>query len=213
MRININKFKDFYNSKLGGITRETINRKVCLLWPPVKDENILGLGYATPYLSNFRSNCPRVVAATPVRQEKFKWTFNELNLKTLFYELNLPFSDLSIDKILIIHAVESAKKINLILREAWGTLKGNGRIILIVQNYPSLSALFKHISFGWDSSYSVRQISKLLEINMSQSEQNLFQPLRMFSLLKQLRKFMLPNPLRSLLSNNLKLDSLKILGD
>jgi hypothetical protein len=57
--------RDFYDSMLGKVARRMIGRRIRALWPDVRGLNVLGLGYATPFLGVFRSEAQRVLAVMP----------------------------------------------------------------------------------------------------------------------------------------------------
>ena len=40
--------RDFYETQLGQMARRMIRRGVRALWPDVRGQRVLGLGYATP---------------------------------------------------------------------------------------------------------------------------------------------------------------------
>ena len=52
--------RDFYASSLGRVARRMIGRRIRALWPDVRGSNILGLGYAAPFLGVFRAEAQRV---------------------------------------------------------------------------------------------------------------------------------------------------------
>ncbi|WP_232302491.1 hypothetical protein [Elstera litoralis] len=45
--------RDFYASRLGQATRRILVRRMQEFWPDVAGQNVLGLGFATPYLRSF----------------------------------------------------------------------------------------------------------------------------------------------------------------
>ena len=60
--------RDFYASGLGRVARRMIGRRIRALWPDVRGSNILGLGYAAPFLGVFRAEALRVTALMPAAQ-------------------------------------------------------------------------------------------------------------------------------------------------
>ena len=54
--------RDFYRTSLGQIARRTIRRRIRQTWDNVAGLNVLGFGYATPYLLPFRDEARRVIA-------------------------------------------------------------------------------------------------------------------------------------------------------
>ena len=57
--------RDFYETQLGQMARRMIRRGVRALWPDVRGQRVLGLGYATPYLRQFLPEAERVLAFMP----------------------------------------------------------------------------------------------------------------------------------------------------
>jgi len=158
--------RDFYATSLGQVARRMIRRRIRELWPNVSGQNVLGLGYTTPYLTSFRGEASRVVAAMPAAQGVLHWPTDDRGLTTLVDELELPFDDVSMDRVLLIHAAECAEQIRPLLREAWRVLAGSGRLIVVVPNRRGLWARFERTPFGHGLPYSTTQISRLLRDNM-----------------------------------------------
>ena len=50
-----------------------IRRGIRDAWPDLRGLSLLGLGYATPYLSQFRGKAERVVACMPAGQGVLHW--------------------------------------------------------------------------------------------------------------------------------------------
>ncbi len=158
--------RDFYATGLGQVARRMIRRQIRTLWPDVNGQSVLGLGYATPYLTSFRGEASRIIAAMPAGQGVLHWPIDDRGLTTLVDELDLPFDDVSMDRVLMIHAVECAEQIRPLLREAWRVLTGSGRLIIVVPNRRGIWARFERTPFGHGQPYSTAQISRLLRDNM-----------------------------------------------
>jgi len=143
-----------------------IRRQLRDLWPDVSGQSVLGLGYTTPYLTSFRGEASRVIAAMPAQQGVLHWPSDDPGLTTLVDELYLPFDDVSMDRILLVHAVECAEQISPLLREAWRVLAGSGRLIVVVPNRRGIWTRFERTPFGRGLPYSTGQVSRLLRDNM-----------------------------------------------
>ena len=61
----------FYASPLGQVARRAIRRRIRALWPDLRGQSVLGLGFATPYLRPFQGEAERVLAEYWALQ---KWT-------------------------------------------------------------------------------------------------------------------------------------------
>lgn len=158
--------REFYARRVGRNAQRMIRRQLRILWPDVKGLRILGLGFATPYLSMFREDADRVLAAMPAGQGVLHWPVGERGLTMLADEVDLPLPDLSMDRVLIVHALESAEQVRPLLREAWRVLADSGRLIIVVPNRRGLWARFEQTPFGYGRPYSKGQLARLLRDNM-----------------------------------------------
>ena len=163
--------RDFYASPLGQTAQRMIGKCLRRLWSDLTGHNVLGLGYTTPYLQLFRKEATRVVAAMPAQQGGLHWPSDGHGLTTLVDELDLPFQDMSFDRVLLVHALEYSEQIRPLLREIWRVLEGSGRLVIIVPNRRGLWARFERTPFGHGLPYSTRQLSLMLR-------ENLFTPLK-----------------------------------
>lgn len=158
--------REFYARRVGRNAQRMIRRQLRIMWPDVKGLRILGLGFATPYLSMFREDADRVLAAMPAGQGVLHWPVGERGLTMLADEVDLPLPDLSMDRVLIVHALESAEQVRPLLREAWRVLSDSGRLIVVVPNRRGLWARFEQTPFGYGRPYSKGQLTRLLRDNM-----------------------------------------------
>ena len=140
--------REFYARRVGRNAQRMIRRQLRIMWPDLKGLRILGLGFATPYLSMFREDADRVLAAMPAGQGVLHWPVGERGLTMLADEVDLPLPDLSMDRVLIVHALESAEQVRPLLREAWRILSDSGRLIIVVPNRRGLWARFEQTPFG-----------------------------------------------------------------
>ncbi|MBI4184853.1 MAG: methyltransferase domain-containing protein [Proteobacteria bacterium] len=154
--------RDFYASSLGQVARRMIRRQLRLLWPNVAGERVLGLGYATPYLRAFRDEAERVLAFMPASLGVLHWPPDEPCLTALVVEDELPLPDLSIDRVLMVHALECGEDVRSLMREAWRVLADSGRLLLVVPNRRGLWARFEHTPFGFGRPYSPAQVTRML---------------------------------------------------
>ena len=158
--------RDFYGTSLGRQCRRMINQHLRQVWPDVKGQSVLGLGYAPPYLGGMREQAERVIAAMPAGQGVLHWPSDGPGLTTLVDELSLPLPDLSMDRVILVHALEYAEQVRPLLREVWRVLAGSGRLIVIVPNRRGLWSRFERTPFGHGLPYSGQQLSVTLRENM-----------------------------------------------
>lgn len=166
MWMDVVDLRDFYSTPLGGVARRMIRRRIRTIWPDCKGMKVLGLGYATPYLGLFKSDAERTLAFMPSSQGVLHWPNESRSLTTLVDETDLPLPDLSVDRVLIIHAVECAEQLRNMLREVWRVLSGSGRVLIVVPNRSGVWARMERTPFGMGRPYSPRQLQSLLRDNM-----------------------------------------------
>jgi len=158
--------RDFYSSSMGQVARRMIRRRLRELWPDVTGQSVLGLGYAAPYLNIFRGDAERVLAAMPAAQGVLHWPPEEPGLTALVDELDLPFPDLSMDRVLLVHAMECTDQVRPLLREIWRVLSGSGRLVVVTPNRRGLWAQFERTPLGLGQPYSPTQLSRVLLDNL-----------------------------------------------
>lgn len=162
----------FYDSRLGQITRRHLRLKIRELWPDLHQQSVLGLGYATPYLRPFLNDTPYVFAGMPAGQGVIPWPQDAPNRVFLYDETYLPFPDVSVDRVMLVHSLEHSESLRLMLRQVWRVLAGGGRLLIVVPNRRGIWARIDHTPFGHGRPYTGLQIRELLT-------QNMFFPLKM----------------------------------
>lgn len=153
---------EFYRSPLGHVARRTIRRHIRAIWPNVRGMAVLGLGHAAPYLTPFRQEAERVLAIAPAGQGVIPWPNGGPGQIALSNESELPLPDLCIDRLLMVHAVESSEQLRAMMREAWRVLKGDGRMLIVAPNRSSVWARSERTPFGQGHPYNKGQIRRLL---------------------------------------------------
>ncbi len=160
------ELRRFYETPLGRVTARLVRRQISVLWPDVAGMDVMGLGYAIPYLDIFRCRASRVINIMPAAQGVLRWPKQAGNLTALAREGNLPVKDAAIDRLLVIHALEHTDNSRYSLREIWRTLAPGGRVIIIVPNRLGLWARTDRTPFGHGTPYSAIQLRQLLSDNM-----------------------------------------------
>src|SRR5579872_4386453 len=154
--------RDFYLSPLGQVARRMIRRAVRTVWPDLRDMRLLGLGYATPFLSAFSSDTERTIAVMPASLGVLGWAPEGRNVVTLADEGELPFADYSVDRVLLVHGLETSDEVRPMLKEIWRVLAGGGRLLVIAPNRRGIWARLDRTPFGSGRPYTVSQLSQLL---------------------------------------------------
>jgi len=163
MWTDVVELNEFYRQPLGLVAQRMIQRRIRQIWPDLRGLSLLGLGYATPYLRPYRGEAERVLAAMPAQQGVMPWPRRGPGLVTLTDEGDLPFEDLSIDRLLMVHAVEHGEQLRGMMREAWRVLSANGRILIVVPNRRGIWARLERTPFGHGLPYTNRQMRRFLQ--------------------------------------------------
>lgn len=171
MRTDVSDLYEFYRSSLGRVAQRTLRRRLRETWPDVSGLTVVGLGYAAPFLAPFRDEAACCIAAMPATQGVMRWPADGANAALLAEEVELPFPNMSVDRMILVHAVETAEQLRPMMREVWRVLTGNGRILVIVPNRRGLWARFDNNPFGSGRPYSASQLRRLMR-------DTLFTPLR-----------------------------------
>ncbi len=165
-RPDVSELAEFYEGRLGQVAGRLIRRRIREIWPDVKSERVLGLGYATPYLRPFLGEAERVIALMPAQQGVVHWPRVEPNLVGLADETDLPLPDASIDTVLMVHSIDSSEYVGALLREVWRVLASGGTLLAVVPNRRGIWARSEVSPFGQGSPYTPRQLFRLLRDTM-----------------------------------------------
>ncbi len=158
--------RDFYATGTGLMARRLIRGKLRAFWPKVASERVLGFGYAIPYLGIFQGEAERVVAVMPPEQGVLHWPDDGNNAVVLSDETHLPLPDRAMDRVLLVHAVESSEALRAMLREIWRVMADGGRLIVVAPNRRSFWARAEGTPFGHGRPFSLGQITRLLRDSM-----------------------------------------------
>ncbi|MFM8682071.1 MAG: class I SAM-dependent methyltransferase [Alphaproteobacteria bacterium] len=106
------------------------------------------------------------MALMPAGQGVMRWPPEGANLAALVDEAALPLPDASVDRILVVHALEHAEQLRPLLREVWRVLAGPGRVVFVVPGRRGIWARVDSTPFGHGQPYSAGQLSRLLRDNL-----------------------------------------------
>jgi SAM-dependent methyltransferase len=152
----------FYASALGQVARRILSARLRSIWPDVRGLAVAGIGYAPSYLSLFREEAERVVAFMPAAQGACVWPRQGPCAAALVDPGLLPVGDASLDRILVVHALETFGNPRDLLSEAWQALKPGGRLLVVVPSRRGLWARLDTTPFGQGQPFSRAQLTGLL---------------------------------------------------
>lgn len=161
---------EFYGSARGAVTARLLRERLVAMWPSTRGESVLGIGYSMPYLRLWRDQATRCIAVTPAQMGAARWPPGLPNLSCVTEEDSLPFNDLTFDRILLVHGLETAENARRLLREVWRVLKDDGRLLIVAPNRAGMWAYRENTPFGHGLPYSTGQLGRLLASGMFRVE-------------------------------------------
>ncbi len=153
---------EFYATSRGAVAALLLRERLGRLWPSLRGQNVLGIGYAAPYLRLWREEAARCIALTPAQIGAARWPAGAANLSCTAEEDALPFPDLCFDRVLLVHGLEAAENARRLLREVWRVLKDDGRLLVVAPNRAGMWAYVESTPFGQGEPYSPGQLGRLL---------------------------------------------------
>jgi SAM-dependent methyltransferase len=161
MRRSIEELRTFYGEPTGALARRLLARRLEDAWGEADNSDVLGIGYATPWLDAF-VGARRVIAAMPGGQGVEAWPSVGKNRSLLVDDRRLPFAAGSFDRILLIHALEEAEDAQGLMNEAVRALSPAGRIILVAAARGGMWARSEATPFGHGRPFTRRQLERLV---------------------------------------------------
>ncbi len=162
MSIDVVDLRSFYGQRLGTVARRFVSRGIRRRWSDTAGQRLLGIGYATPYLGLFREEAERCLAYRPAAQGVVTWPTTRPALSALVDEFDLPLPDSTVDRVLLVHALEMSRDATALLREVWRVLAAGGQLLVVVPNRRGVWARTDTTPFGHGRPYSRSQITHLL---------------------------------------------------
>jgi SAM-dependent methyltransferase len=162
MHTDVTDLRDFYQTPLGLVARRLLMQKIRATWPKVTGAVVVGFGFASPFLGSFRAEAQRVAALMPSGQGALVWPSVDRNMTVLVEEEHWPLADNAVDRLLVVHGIETAERPACLLREMWRVLAPSGRILIVVPNRAGVWARTDRTPFGQGRPYSRGQIEQVL---------------------------------------------------
>lgn len=166
MHMDIVDLRQFYATPEGEMAQKSIAQALTALWRPLSQERLVGLGYANPFLNRFRADSERTISLMPARQGAVQWPFGEPGATALVFDEDLPLPDSSVDRVLMVHALEHCENASETLHEVWRVLAPGGRLVIVVPNRRGVWARVEHTPFGSGRPYTGGQMTAILRENM-----------------------------------------------
>lgn len=180
MHLDVQDLKGFYyRSALGRAAQRAVRGQVRALWPEAKGQTVLGFGFAVPLLRPYLDEARRVIALMPGPQGVMQWPAGLPNVSVLCEETLWPVDTGVVDKLVLMHGLETSTYPETLLDEAYRALGPGGRALFIVPNRAGLWSRSDATPFGFGRPYSLRQLEQQLRDHGFSIERHaaaLFQP-------------------------------------
>ena len=162
MALDVVDLRSFYATPLGEVARRRVSQIVRERWSRCVGLSIMGVGYATPYLGPLREEALRVLAFMPAEQGVVNWPTEGKSASALVESSMMPLPDSCIDRVLVVHALETVDHPREVLSEIWRILTPGGRVIVVAPNRRGLWARMDTTPFGQGQPYSKSQLRELM---------------------------------------------------
>ncbi len=162
----------YYRTKLGRSAQRGLQEALRRLWPDTRGLTVTGFGFPAPVLRPFLKESRRVVALMPAQQGVMPWPAAGPSVSVLVEETRWPIEAGTVDRLLVLHGLESSERPAALLAEIWRVLAPGGEVVFIVPNRSGLWARRDVTPFGYGRPYSFGQLETLLGQNRFMPERH-----------------------------------------
>lgn len=163
MHLDVQDLRNFYyRSSLGRAAQRIIRNQVLQCWPEAHGQTIAGYGFAVPLLRPYLKEARRVIGLMPAPQGVMAWPAGMPNVSVLCEEANWPIETGHVDKLILMHGLETSENPSSVLEECWRVLGPGGRALIIVPNRSGLWVRSDETPFGFGHPYSLGQLETQL---------------------------------------------------
>ncbi len=174
MHLDVQDLRNFYyRAALGRAAQANLRKRMLHLWPEAKGQTVVGFGFAAPLLRPYLADARRVVALMPGPQGVMPWPQNKPNVSVLCEETRWPLETGHVDRLIMLHGLETSEHPSYLLEEAWRVLGPGGKALFIVPNRAGLWARRDATPFGYGRPYSPAQLETQLKKHQFLPERHL----------------------------------------
>lgn len=180
MHLDVQDLRNFYyRSTLGRAAQKAVRDEMQELWPEAKGQTVVGYGFAVPLLRPYLAEARRVIGLMPAPQGVMPWPAGMANVSVLSEETIWPVETGRVDRLVMMHGLETCDSPADLLDEAYRTLGPGGRALFIVPHRTGMWASSDKTPFGYGRPYSTGQLEAQLRQHGFMPERHrttLFQP-------------------------------------
>ncbi len=180
MHLDVQDLRNFYyRSALGRAAQASVRGRMLELWPETQGQTVAGFGFAVPLLRPYLKDARRVIALMPAPQGVMPWPAGMPNVSVLSEETLWPIDTGRIDRLIVLHGLETSERPSRVLEECWRVLGPGGKALFIVPNRAGLWSRSDRTPFGYGRPYTLGQLETQLKQHQFLPERHgaaLFQP-------------------------------------
>ena len=180
MHLDVLDLRNFYyRTQLGRVAQRAIRDQVLRLWAPQTATTVVGFGFAVPLLRPYLSSARRVIGLMPGPQGVMPWPAGMENVAVLCEEKSWPLPTGLVDRLILMHGLETSENPTAVLAESHRVLGPGGRAMFIVPNRAGLWSRREGTPFGFGRPYSINQLEAQLRrhgFTLERSHSALFAP-------------------------------------
>jgi SAM-dependent methyltransferase len=180
MHLDVLDLRNFYyRSALGRAAQKVIRDELTTLWPEAQGQVVAGFGFAVPLLRPYLKDARRVIGLMPGPQGVMPWPPEGRNISVLCEDTLWPIETGHVDKLVVMHGLETSDHPAALLDEMWRVLGPGGRAVFVVPNRAGLWSRSDATPFGYGRPYSLIQLDAQLRKHRFVTERTfstLFQP-------------------------------------
>ncbi|MDO7556432.1 MAG: class I SAM-dependent methyltransferase [Loktanella sp.] len=174
MHLDVLDLRNFYyRSALGRGAQKVIRDDLVKLWPEAKGQTVVGFGFAVPLLRPYLADARRVTGLMPGPQGVMPWPAGQPNVSVLCEDTIWPVQTGQVDKLVVMHGLETSDNPTALLDECWRVLGPGGRAVFIVPNRAGLWSRSDKTPFGYGRPYSLGQLDAQLRKHQFVTERSL----------------------------------------
>ncbi|NUB44427.1 hypothetical protein GEU84_008540 [Fertoebacter nigrum] len=164
MHLDVLDLRNFYyRTPLGRVAQRAVRNQMLAWWPEAKGQTVVGFGFAVPLLRPYLAGARRVVGLMPGQQGVMPWPAGMENVSVLCEETHWPLSTGMVDKLVLMHGLETSDHAGAVIDEAFRVLGPGGKALFIVPNRSGLWARRDGTPFGFGRPYSLAQLESQLK--------------------------------------------------
>ncbi len=163
MHLDVQDLRNFYyRSTLGRAAQLSLRTRLLEYWPEAKAQTVVGFGFAVPLLRPYLKDARRVAAFMPGPQGVMPWPAGQANVSTLIEETLWPMETGLVDRLVVLHGLETSENPADLLEECWRVMGPGGKAVFIVPNRAGLWSRSDKTPFGFGRPYTLTQLETQL---------------------------------------------------